>query len=390
MRRSGRWAVLALVVLSVAGGAIAHARDVEIGPTGEAALAQPMAVLAVETGGRRGRGDDALGDLPAVAVVDTGASSIVLSAGTAERFGVEAEPGARYVEVGMSGDHPMAVSRAVTLVVSDLDPDDAAGDDGGARPHRGRRPAPGSVRAVGQRVLLNAAPTDLAAALLSPGTMVDVVGMPVLRDHVLAIEPGESTAAVRLPTSASGLDVDAWVRLDLVDFNHPHARNRGPLPALATNPVIAVRVVDGAAHAAGDWLLDTGAACSMVSTATARRLGLVDADGRPTRPPAFTLPVGGIGGGHQSLPGFRLERLELATDDGRTLVFPRPAVVVHDVAAERADGTPVTLAGILGMNLLLASGNGTTMLGAAEQLPSPFTRIVVDTSRRRLGFTLRR
>ena len=377
------------LVLAAGVGATAHARDLEVGATGEAALAQPMVVLAVESHGRRTHDDDELGDVPALAIVDTGASGIVLSSGTAERFGVEPEPGARYVEVGLSGDHAMGVSRSVTLVVSDLDPDDDD-DDGRARPRRDRGSASGSVRFTAERVLLNTAPTDLAAAVLSPGTMVDVVGMPIIRDHVLAIEPGEPAPTVRLRASAAGLDVDAWVALDLVDFNHPHPRNRGPLPALATNPVVAVRAVAGAARAAGDWLLDTGAACSMVSTATAHRLGLVDADGRPTRPPAFTLPLGGIGGGHQSLPGFRLERLELATDDGRTLVFPRPAVVVHDITAERADGTPVTLDGVLGMNLLLTSGNGMTMLGSSEQVPAPFRRVVVDAGRRRLGFALPR
>ena len=379
--------MLAVLALLVGSAVTVHARELAVGATGEAALAQPMVVLTVDGRGHGAHGDDALGDLPTLAIVDTGASSIVLSSGTAERFGVEAEPGARYVEVGLSGDHAMAVSRTVTLLVSDLTPDD---DDSAARPRarRGGDATDAPVRLAAQRVLLNTAPTDLASALLSPGTMVDVVGMPLIRDRVLAIEPGEPAPTVRLQPSAAGLDVDAWVPLSLVDFNYPHPRNRGPLPALATNPVLAVRAVAGAARVGGDWLLDTGAACSMVSTATARRLGLVDADGRPTRPPAFALPIGGIGGGSQSLPGFRLDRLELATDDGRTIVFPRPAVVVHDVTAERADGSPVTLDGILGMNLLLASGNGMTMLGSAEQLPSPFARVAVDAPHHRLGLTL--
>jgi hypothetical protein len=287
----------------------------------------------------------------------------------------------------MSGEHAMTVSRAVTLEVADLEPEDAPR-------RRTRRARPTSVRLTAQRLLLNEAPADLAAALLSPGAMIDVVGMPLIREHVIEIEPQTDALpalTVHLHPSAAGLGVDAWVALTLVDFNHRHPRNRGPLPSLATNPVVTgVHITTGTQDAGGDWLLDTGAACSMISTATARRLGLVDASGQPSRRPDFTLPIGGIGGGHQSLPGFRLDRLELDADGDRTLVFPDPAVVVHDISTVRADGTTVTLDGILGMNLLLPSGTGMTMLGAAAELPAPFERVVIDVAHERLGFTLRR
>src|SRR6185436_19725287 len=241
------------------------------------------------------------------------------------------------------------------------------------------RSRPESVRLSGQRLLLNEAPADLAAALLSPGSMVDVVGMPLIREHVIEIAPQDdatSVLAVRLHASSAGLGVDAWVGLSLVDFNRAHPQNRGPRPSLATNPLVEnVRTSVGADDAAGDWLLDTGAACTMVSTRTARALGLIDASGKPLRRADFTLPIGGIGGGHSSLPGFRLDRLSLTTEDGRTLVFPDPAVVVHDVSTVLADGTKFTLDGILGMNLLLPSGSGMTMLGPKEQLPAAFERV---------------
>jgi hypothetical protein len=387
-------ACTALCLLAVlAPIAPAAARDVMLPATGEAAVAQPMVVLTLgerpERAGQRRADDleDLVADLPAVAVLDTGASGHVLSQGTAARFGVEAESGSRYVEVGMSGEHAMVVSRAVTLTVADLEPED---EDA---PRNRRRAAPTSVRLASQRLLLNEAPSDLASALLSPGAMVDVVGMPLIREHVIEIAPLEAALpalAVRLHASSAGLGVDAWVPLTLVDFNRRHPRNRGPLPSLATNPVVAdVRTTNGSADASGDWLLDTGAACSMISTATARRLGLVAADGTPSRRPDFTLPIGGIGGGSRNLPGFRLDRLEVDADGGRTLVFPDPAVVVHDVSTVRADGTKVTLDGILGMNLLLPSGTGMTMLGASAQLAGPFERVVIDVEHERMGFELR-
>ncbi len=383
--------VLVVLLVTVAATTRAGARDLVVGETGEAAIAQPMVVLgfgdrpAAAAKSRSNPLEDLPDDLPAVAILDTGASGHVLSSATAARFGIKAETGSRYVETGLSGDHPLEVSRPATLDVGDLVPED---DD----TPRGRRARPSSVRLAGQRVLLNAAPTDLSAALLSPGSMVDVIGMPLIREHVVEIEPQDEVGvalAVRLHPSAAGLAVDAWVALTLVDFNRRDPRNRGPLPSLATNPVVpGIRTVLGAADTEGDWLLDTGATCSMISTATARRLGLVDASGKPSRRPAFTLPIGGIGGGSTSLPGFRLDRLELRADRGRTLVFPDAAVVVHDITTTRADGTTVTLDGLLGMNLLLPSGSGLTMLGGGSQRPSPFARVVIDAAGARLGFAL--
>ncbi|MCC6850375.1 MAG: retropepsin-like domain-containing protein [Deltaproteobacteria bacterium] len=379
-----------LLLLAAPDGA--HARDLVVATTGEAALQPPMIVLGIggrpagSSGPSKNPLEDLGIDLPAVAILDTGASGHVLSHGSAIRFGVEAEPGSRYVEAGMSGDHAMEVSRALTLTATDLDP----ADDGASR---GRRSSPATYRLASQRVLLNDAPADPGALLLSPGAMVDVVGMPLIRERVVEIVPGDDDAgavAVRLHPSAAGLGVDAWIPLALTDFNRRDPRNRGPVPSLAENPLVEdVRVERGAADAAGAWLLDTGAVCSMISTSTARALGLVDSAGAPTRRPDFTLPVGGIGGGHTSLPGFRLDRLTIAADGDRALVFERPAVVVHDVTTTRADGAKVTLDGILGMNLLLPSGTGLTMLGAARQLPSRFARIVIDARGERLGVKLR-
>jgi hypothetical protein len=283
------------------------------------------------------------------------------------------------------------VSRPVALGVTGVEPEDESqGESVDAR--RPRVPPP--FRLTAQRLLLNEAPRDPTAALLSPGAMVDVVGMPLIREHVIEIAPQDnatSVLAVRLHPSSAGLGVDAWIALSLVDFNRAHPQNRGPLPSLATNPLIEnVRTSVGADDAEGDWLLDTGAACSMVSTRTAQALGLVDASGKPLRRQAFTLPIGGIGGGHASLPGFRLDRLSLTSEDGRTLVFPDAAVVVHDISAVRADGKKVTLDGVLGMNLLLPSGSGMTMLGPKEQLPAAFERVVLDVANERLGLALRR
>lgn len=385
-------AALAAAFAVAALAAAAEARDLAVSATGEAALAQPMVVLLLgdETPAPRKRSGDDLSDLlegmPAVAILDTGASGHVLSAATAARFGIEAERGARYVEAGMSGDHTLGVSRPVALAVTGVEPEDEA--ESARRP---RVPAP--FRLTAQRLLLNEAPSDPTAALLSPGAMVDVVGMPLIRERVIEIEPIGGVAgalAVRLHPSTAGLRTDAWIALTLVDYTRRDPKNRGPLPSLASNPLVPdITITLGATDVEGDWLLDTGAAVSMIATKAARRLGLVDAAGTPLKSPDFTLPVGGVGGGHQNLPGFHLDQLSIETTDGRTLVFPNPSVVVHDVRTKDDDGDTITLDGVLGMNLLLPSGIGMTMLGAARQLPGPFERVVIDVPGKRLGVRLR-
>ena len=84
----------------------AAARDILLPATGEAAIAQPMVVITLgdhPTRATKTPADDLenLGaDLPAIAVLDTGASTHVLSHGTATRFGITPESGSHYVETG--------------------------------------------------------------------------------------------------------------------------------------------------------------------------------------------------------------------------------------------------------------------------------------------------
>src|SRR5690606_13651308 len=103
-------------------------------------------------------------------------------------------------------------------------------------------------------------------------------------------------------------EYDYAVPLGLFDFNRYHnPEDRGPRPTLARNPMVRVTSSLGDRSFTGDWLLDTGAAASIISTAHAQALGLIDADGNPLRPRTFTLPLGGIGGDVSSPPGFVLD-----------------------------------------------------------------------------------
>lgn len=387
-----------------AGGA---RREVAVQASGQAALSQPMVTfqlrdprsgkaLAAQSDGL----EDLLGGVTLLAILDTGASAHVLSRATAERYGVSSEPGARYVEVGMTGEITMAVSRPYDLALSSDDTRTDAPPSPAERSRKLDRPTERDREAnrgrplvfASQRFLLNDAGGDLLTLLSSPGAAVDVAGMPAIGEMVVEIAPTQSTPGpvpVRLRPKGSLVDAAHWIPLEMADFNHPHhPHNRGVLPSLAKNPVVrGVRAVVGEKAASGGWLFDTGSAVTVLSTASAKALGLLDARGRPARQPDFTLPVGGISGAEQPLPGFRLDRLEIPAERDTVLVIAAASVVVHDVTTTRDDGTTIVLDGVLGMNLFLAAGSDPELLGFAREHKPAFTRIVIDAGRGRLGLT---
>ncbi len=346
--------------------AAASSRTLVARAAADATLLPPVVAMRLRDAAGRPlapSGDEAadfLGDLPVLAILDTGASAHLLSHDTAARYGVRAEPGARWTETGMTGDHALAVSAPYALAL------DVGGD--GTTSGRGAASAP--IVLPAQRLLVNDVATTPETMLANPGAVVDVVGMPAL-EHVIAdIRPaggGLAPAAVVLLAPGDDPHVDCWLPLALVDFSRRHdPRNRGAPPTLASNPMLrGVRVEHDGRSARGDWLLDTGSAITILSAQTARALGLAE-------PAPLSAPVGGISGGQQAMPGWHVDRIEIPTSDGGVLALTDAAVFMHDVTTTTDDGAHITLDGILGANQLEA-----------------FSRVVIDVPHARLGVDLR-
>ena len=326
----------------------------------DAALMPPMIAFRLRDAGGRPlapSGDDAdvLGDLPVIGILDTGASAHLLSHDTAARYGVRAEPGARWIETGMTGDHALGVTTPYSLALDSGSADDATS----------RHPPP-PVILTSQRILVNDVPGTTEAMLTSPGAIVDVIGMPAL-EHVLAeLRPGGgglTPATVSLLGEGEDTAAMWWLPLRLVDFSRRHdPKNHGTPPTLASNPVLRdVHVVHNGRSVRGDWLVDTGSAVTILSTAAAHTLDLSD-------PAPLSAPVGGMSGTQKALQGWHVDRIELTTAGGGTITLTDAAVFVHDVSTTTDDGTHVTLDGIFGANLLDA-----------------FSRVVIDIPHSRLG-----
>jgi hypothetical protein len=171
----------------------------------------------------------------------------------------------------------------------------------------------------------------------------------------------------------------------------------------------------------GNWLLDTGAAASIISEAQAAALHvvydraggngpgepgtatpiLIDAITQETIPDQFTLTLGGIGG-QEVLAGFWLDSLCLPTkeatasgNEALNIYFTYVPVLVGDITvADPLDpdnpSKQLTLDGIFGMNLLIESINLQTndageIMDIGAPSPNFFQWITFDEPNAELG-----
>lgn len=359
------------------------------------------------------------------AFLDTGASGYVLSKTTAERFALQREPGAIYHEVGLHGEIRMDVSEPYALALAD-----SSGQ---------LQDEPDAFQLVEReaRLLLKREAPQNPVIEVAMGP-IDIVGMPAIRQFVVELDPAPMTGAAAALEALEGAsqahelesddpldaldalideggllegigqigtgpavtlhdanhqppDVDLVIDMRSVDLarrNNP--RDAGPLPALAAHPMIVdVETEHGQGSFTTDWLLDTGAPISIISTEHAAALGLYDAQGQPTRSPDFTMPLGGVGGQINPMPGYRIDELRVPAADGRLIVYEDVSVLVTDISIELDSGETFTLGGLFGTNLLLP-----TVAGMGSGLPDdmaagPYRRIWIDGPRSRMLLELR-
>lgn len=387
--------LLTLTLFAITAEVCAQEAAFVVEGTLEAALGQPMVQVRLVDGRRvltgrsselerlLGQEDEVVRSFPAF--LDTGAGSFVISRATAQRFGVEAMPDAVYHEVGLHGEVQMGVSRPYSVAL--------AGSDGG-----GARVEFATIEREARLLLNRSAEAPLLQQL---GAGVDVVGMPAIQRLVVEIVPTAPKAQVEIEDLHELLQPplvrlhearprvaprDFVVPLEYMDFNRRrHPQNAGPLPALAANPVITGITVDHDGRSmAGEWLLDTGAASSLISSAHAQRLGLLDEAGKPAREPDFRLTVTGISGTPREHPGFVVDLVRVPADRDRAIEYRRVHVIVRDVLVRLDDGRDVTLDGVFGMNLLLASATGLHDGVPDKVADAPFTRVWIDGRGRRM------
>jgi hypothetical protein len=337
------------------------------------------------------------------AFLDTGASGIMLSTTTADALGVKrASAGNANVvfhDVGVGGTDEFHVSEPLLVFLAPFgrtgEPDDASG-------------YPIMVGPVRAQV----GPLNGGLMQMLTGGM-DVVGTPVMKGRIVVIDPkpvdtfGDTLRAAVVDRNAGGQipKTDRHVALrpeSFAPYTRTEPANAQP-PTMADNPFIDGVVVSMAAKkSTGTWLLDTGAAASMISSAQAAKVGVKYVEGTEgTDSPKlagvpeneqFTLTIGGVGGTKKSA-GFYLDTLVLPTRENDPIIYKKAPVFVTDISVEDPKTTQKrTLDGVFGMNFLVASAHVTEaalMPDIGKLTAGPYDAIVFDEPGKMLGLKLK-
>jgi hypothetical protein len=336
------------------------------------------------------------------AFLDTGASGVMLSTTTADALGVKrAKAGNDNVvfhDVGVGGTDEFHVGEPLFILLAPFGrtgepdtPDEYPITVGPVRPQVG--PLNGGLM-----------------QMITGG--LDVVGMPVMKGRIVVIDPkpvdtfGDTlrTAVyergrIQIPKT------DRHIALRYESFA-PYTRvepaNSHP-PTMAENPFIDGVVVSiGKQTSTGSWLLDTGAAASMISSAQAAKVGVKYVEGTEgTGSPRlagvpeneqFTLTIGGVGGSKKAA-GFFLDTLVIATRERDPIVYKKAPVFVTDITVQDPKTREKrTLDGIFGMNYLVASAHLTEdalMPDIGKLTAGPYDWIVFDEPGKVLGLKLK-
>ena len=310
------------------------------------------------------------------AFLDTGASGIVVSRETVDTMGLRVHSKAKYVDVGIGGEEYFDVTEPLYIGLTGYE---------SKNPYNPRLYSvigPGRFQVKKSRALLLAEP-------------LDVVGMPVMAGQVVVLNSAATNsleyfaADIRPPSDPRIPKVDFNIALRFEKFFHlRNPKNIPPLPSTALNPVIdKITIHNNGKSSRGNWLLDTGATISLISTAQAARLGLTDRDGKPLVRPDFSLPLGGIGK-MINVPGFEVDALVLGTVSGFDLVFRNARIGVHDIRYFDEDkGKFAVLDGVFASNFLCASARMEGLF-PVDISKTVFDKIVIDMRKGLLGFVV--
>ncbi|HEY1923515.1 MAG TPA: hypothetical protein VGG44_12255, partial [Tepidisphaeraceae bacterium] len=256
-----------------------------------AAMDQPRINLVIrrEAHGEPLIGKSAEGDAFNVeAFLDTGASSIALSVNTAQLLGIHREmitkDEARFQDVGVGGGSEFAVSEPLYVSLAPMAPNvDVEEKDAIATTY--------SLTVGPDRAEIG--PLNSAADFLTSLALgdMDIVGMPAIAGKIVVLDPKDvnsmsdkiRTYVYDAKTAAADHapipQISQHVKLSYVSFSRFTRISMGAQPpAMWANPMIgpnplhpegdrtaSMIVSEHGKNSAGSWLLDTGAAASMIS-----------------------------------------------------------------------------------------------------------------------------
>lgn len=326
------------------------------------------------------------------AFVDTGASGIVMSKDTATQLSITTKPKVVFEDVGVAGSEDFGVTEPLFLSLANF------GASGGAADYsKAIGPYSAQLRSGGGIL------EEFAPAL-------DILGTPVLKGRVIVMDPSglakyellrtrvtetndKTIPKTRLHVPLTEVSFANYTRVKPPGAKGPESAPNpmiGPSPFVPNDSHVPVRVSLNGKTVTGTFLLDTGAATSMISSAKARELGLnvdegskLDVNGGRK---SFSLAVGGLGGMKQS-SGIYFDSLTVPTREGKPIVFRQAPLLVSDVSMKDSAGKTFTLDGVFGMNYLVGSAEvgGGLVPDVGNIVEGPWKMIVIDLKSDTLG-----
>ncbi|WP_221435490.1 dockerin type I repeat-containing protein [Algisphaera agarilytica] len=356
------------------------------------------------------------------AFYDSGASGVLLAKETADALGVPLASGVEFGDVGVGGIDYFNVSENINIHLAPFLAPFGVGAD---------IDNPATFTQTYNQVFTN---IRAQVAQQNSDTFIgglDVFGMPLFQGKTVTMDSrrfngGEIEVtdvnvynSGQLPNSVP--DADFHIQTTYADFSRFTQTTGGEGPTFSENPFIGGDPLDalipgggvaaantlssipldtqvvasyGGTSSGGSWLYDMGAMTSIISEQQAALMGVTYSedtlpDGTPFLEGApledqFQLQVGGVGG-TTTVAGFLLDTLTLPTVEGEPITYTKAPVLVLDIAVEDPDtGDQLTLAGILGMNLILPNFEINTL----DLRASAFDFITFDEPSGLLGLTL--
>ena len=349
---------------------------VDMGVKDDAAIYQPMVTIEVltndasETSLGPGTLIDGFGIFGNSLLLDTGASSIIAmndAETTLKQNGFTTE--GEVFELGVAGTSILDVSAPYKI--------DIAGSDGityrldNARIQSGQFPGlfgfnglVGMPGMLGRHVKMETFPPTGGGDIFDRLPNAEVTFPSSL--------PASSGHRYTIPLTAKSFNL---TEADTIGPNG--VEGQGPLPIQAPLPMISPTVGFGDRHASGQFLLDTGAQISFISSKIALSLGLdSNGDGKITTSDdqSFgSLPIGGIGG-QVDAPLFLIDTFRVHTEQDVDLVWNAAQVLVLDIHPD--------IDGVLGSDVLTSGWvdilNPTPGTGPIKQVHMDFSQFFAE------------